>query len=42
MTVENESAGVKCNGCNGDSLTQLLYLGRNSVFSFQFFAVYTI
>lgn len=42
MTVENESAGIKRNGHNGDSLMQLLYLGRTSIFSFQFFTVCTI
>lgn len=33
MTAENESAGIKCNDCNGDSLMQLLDLGRTSVVS---------
>lgn len=31
MTVENESAGIKCSDCYGDSLMLLLDLGSTSV-----------
>lgn len=38
MILENESAGIKCNDCDGGSLMWLLDLSKASVVSPHFFA----
>lgn len=37
MILENESAGIKCNDCDGDSLMWLLDLSKTPVVSPHFF-----
>lgn len=42
MILENESAGIKCNDCDGGALMWLLDLSKASVVSPHFFALHTI